>query len=435
VPRQSRPFDLAVKWDFTPVPSQAMIVVEEPKLEMRLDGPREVLFGERQTYRLELANTGSGNAENVSISLLPLGTGENVPATHQFGTLIPGEKKIIEVELTARQTGTLTVQVDAKGEGGLEAHLSEKIEVHRAALELSAEGPPMQFVGTQARYTVSLANSGTAAARSVQVTATLPAGVQYLSSSHGGQFAPAQNAVTWTLDNLGVGAQTALELTCSLAEAGSSRLAVAAVAEGDLSASAEVTTRVEAIADVSMQVLDPVGPVPVGGDAIYELNVQNRGTKSAEGIDVMVFFSQGVEPVEAEGQRHRILPGQVVFETIPVLAAGESLKLRVKARAQEPGNHVFRVEMSCKALGTRQVSEETTHFYGTATAARQGSPTATAAPAAGSAAHDDAAPTADRGGTAGNTAPAAAPATPAATGAGSPSSPPRSGQLLPRRQP
>ena len=48
IPKQSKPFELAVRWDFKPSPSQAMIEVQEPKLMMRLEGPREVLFGERE---------------------------------------------------------------------------------------------------------------------------------------------------------------------------------------------------------------------------------------------------------------------------------------------------------------------------------------------------------------------------------------------------
>ncbi|MEA1951618.1 MAG: hypothetical protein U9N87_09545, partial [Planctomycetota bacterium] len=45
VPRKSRPIDMGIRWDFKPAASQTVIEVQEPKLEMRLDGPREVAFG------------------------------------------------------------------------------------------------------------------------------------------------------------------------------------------------------------------------------------------------------------------------------------------------------------------------------------------------------------------------------------------------------
>ena len=71
IPRQSRPFDLAVRWEYKPIASQAMIEVQEPKLLLQLEGPREVLYGKKELYRLKLANTGNGNAENVVVTLDP----------------------------------------------------------------------------------------------------------------------------------------------------------------------------------------------------------------------------------------------------------------------------------------------------------------------------------------------------------------------------
>ncbi len=105
IPRQSRPFDLAVRWESKPIASQAMIEVQEPKLSLQLEGPREVPYGKKELYRLKLANTGNGNAENVTIVMTPIGTGENLPASHKVGLLAAGKEKSLEVELTARQGG------------------------------------------------------------------------------------------------------------------------------------------------------------------------------------------------------------------------------------------------------------------------------------------------------------------------------------------
>ncbi len=48
--------------------------------------------------------------------------------------------------------------------------------------------------------------------------------------------------------------------------------------------------------------------------------------------------------------------------------------LKIKARADQPGNLVFRAEVNCQAAGAKLASEETTLFYGdgreTRTAAR-----------------------------------------------------------------
>ncbi len=75
VPRQSRPFELGVKWDYTPAGSQAQIEVQEPKLAIGFQGPREVLWGKAEIFKLEVTNTGTGDAENVVVTIAPVAVG------------------------------------------------------------------------------------------------------------------------------------------------------------------------------------------------------------------------------------------------------------------------------------------------------------------------------------------------------------------------
>ena len=159
------------------------------------------------------------------------------------------------------------------------------------------------------------------------------------------------------------GEQRVLEMKCTLALSGANRLEIASTADDDLVAAAETITRVEAMADLRLEVKDPEGPVPVGADASYELHVRNRGTKAAENVEVLAYFSNGVEPVSADGQTHRISPGQVVFDPIPAIPPATEVVLKVKAKAGLAGNHVFRAEVHCKTMGTRLVREEVTHYY------------------------------------------------------------------------
>ncbi|MHC4406017.1 MAG: CARDB domain-containing protein, partial [Planctomycetota bacterium] len=371
VPRESRPFDLAVRWDFTPAVSQAMIEVQEPRLDMRLHGPREVLFGKSEVYRLELTNSGTGDAENVEISMAPIGPGENVPATHKLGTLAAGEKKTIEVELTARHAGLLVIKVDAQDDSGVEAHVSEKITVHRPALDMAIQAPRIQYVGTNATWQIRVSNSGSAPATNVAVSATIPSGTEYVSNFGGGQLSADGSSLSWKLSRLDVGEEQSFDLTCKLARSGSSRLEVTSVAEGDLSVSKEAETIVEAMADLVLDLTDPPGPVALGAEATYQVRVQNRGTEDAEAVEVVVYFSHGIEPTAVDGGQHQIAPGQVLFDKIPTLAAGQGMTFQVRAKADKPGNYICRVEVHCKPVGARLVSEETTHFYDGARASRE----------------------------------------------------------------
>ncbi len=363
VPRQRRPIDLAVSWNYNPVVSQTVIEVEEPSLEISLHGPRELLFGKKDIYRLELENTGNGAAEDVLITLQPIGSSGAQPVRHRLGTIAAGEKSVIELEITARQAGQLTVQVKAEGGNGVQAELSESILVRRGHLQLEVDGPAVQYVGTEASYTVHATNDGNAAAENVEIVAELPEGARYLAHDNNGILSENKDAVTWQVSSFAPGEQLDLTVKCRLGKAGESRLQVSGAADTGLEASASAATKVEAIADLVLDVEDPAGPVAVGDEATYQLTIQNRGTKHADAVDVVVFFSHGIEPVGAEGATYKLAPGQVVFDPIPSVPAGEEVTLTIKARGEKPGNHIFRAEVHCKPLGTRLLSEETTRFY------------------------------------------------------------------------
>lgn len=371
VPRQNRPFDLAVRWESRPVGSQAMIEVQEPKLVLQLEGPREVLYGKKEVYRLKLANTGNGAAENVAIMLMPVGGGDNVPATHRLGSLAAGEEKVLDVELTARQAGNLTIQLDARADGGVHTELAEKVIVRRAGLKIDVEGPKMQFVGTAATYTVRVRNSGTAPARNIKLSAVLPAGTKYLSGIDDSHLDAATGRLDWTIETINPEVEHSFVVKCSLAAAGVCRVQVNATADDDLSTTAGAITRVESVANLSMEVRDPEGPVPVGDEATYEVRVRNRGTREAEGIEIFGYFSRGVEPTSAEGGPNRLGPGQVVFQPIPSLAPGAEVILKVHAKAEAAGNHVFRAEAHCRPLGARLVREATNLYYADASSIAQ----------------------------------------------------------------
>jgi len=363
VPRKSSPLDLAISYSFTPETSQTMVEVQEPKLAMSLTGPSEVLFGQTKVYKLTISNPGNGDTQNVSVTLLPIGHGSEAPGTHKLGNLAAGESKTIDIELTARQAGAIAIKAQSFAEGGLRAEASQEVRVRRAELKVSVEAPQVKYAGTPSTYTLLVENTGDALADGVTLSATLPQDAKFLSAS-GGRLDPQQARVTWNVGSLPAGGQRTFELQCALHAPGENRLQIATQATGDLSASTTCSTQVEAIADLKLEVRDPQGPVAVGDEAVYEVRIYNRGTKAAQGIDLAVFFSDGLEPSTADGGTHEIGEGQVIFQPLPSLGPGETAVYHVRSKAAAAGNHVFRAEVLCESLSTKLAAEEATHFYG-----------------------------------------------------------------------
>ena len=121
-------------------------------------------------------------------------------------------------------------------------------------------------------------------------------------------------------------------------------------------------TQVLALADLKLTINDPQGPVPLNKEAVYELRIVNRGSKAATRIGVVAQFSQGIEPV-GSSVAAQIVPGQVIFESIPRIEPGQEMTLLVRARADSEGTKRFRAEVTSDDSDTQLVAQETTYFY------------------------------------------------------------------------
>jgi uncharacterized repeat protein (TIGR01451 family) len=274
-----------------------------------------------------------------------------------------GQSKTLEIELTARKKGTLQVQAELRCDGRVHAKLQEPVLVHRADVALAVEGPRVQYVGTVATYQIRVRNGGDAAATNLKVTAKIPPEAKFLVSDDGGKASADGSKALWAIERLDPAAERVFQLKCQLVRDGAGRIEVQAAGDDDTAATATAATQIDSMADLALEVSDPSGPVPIGEVAVYEIRITNRGTKRATGVEAVAYFSRGVEPVAVEGGTYAVSPGQVVFDSIGDLAPGKEIVLKVKARAETEGSHMFRAEVYCKAVGTKLVSEETTHFY------------------------------------------------------------------------
>jgi uncharacterized repeat protein (TIGR01451 family) len=364
IPRSSRPLELGVTWTTAPVGSRAVVEVQEPKLDMTVSGPDEVLFGKPQLYRFTLHNPGTGLAENVKIDLFPPGGGEKPAATNELGNLPPGKSQTVEVELIARDPGKLAIKALASAEGGLSAEALKDVFCRKPELSVDWRGPDMKYAGTEATYYIRVRNPGTAAAEDVTVRATLPEGAQFQGASEGQSFDASRREIAWRVGSLGPGDDYYMELKCTVNTPGVNRLRIsAATVGGDLTDSKSAETNVVALADLKLEVTDPSGPVAVGEEAVYEIRVQNRGASSAKDINVVALFSAGVEPDKIEGAMYSVSDGRVSFRAIEELPAGRQITLQIRARAIQPGTHVFRAEVLCRELDIKLAAEETTRFF------------------------------------------------------------------------
>jgi hypothetical protein len=364
VPHRGRPMQLGVSWILSPVGSTAVVEVQEPKLQMMISGPEDVLFGKPQRYQLTLSNPGTGIAEEVWIKLVPPGGNTDSAITHEIGLLQPGKTQTIDLELTAREAGDLQVQALATAAGNLRADTTKHLFCRKPELELDWRGPDTKYAGTEATYYFRLRNSGSAPVDPLQLKLQLPAGVKYVEASGGDSFDAQKQHVTWQLAGLQPQEEKFVQVRCHLDQAGPCVMQLTAqTVAGEFQDEKTIKTEVIALADLKLEISDPKGPVPVGESAVYEIRVANRGTNHAQGVNIVGLFSEGIDPVSVEGAQFSIRDGRVSFRTIKNLPAGRDIVLRIHAKALQPGMHLFRAEVACQDLDIKLSSEETTRFF------------------------------------------------------------------------
>lgn len=358
VPQTADPIALNVEWTQAPPRVSAQVEVLEPKLMMALQGPKDVLYGQTAVYQIIVSNPGTGDAEGVVVDLI---SDDADPSdAKQLGTIAAGQQKVIEVSMTASQAGPMAMHFAAKS-GTLMAEAREEVMVRRANLELAVAGPQLVFAGADATYKVVVTNTGDAPAEEVHLGTLLPEGSEYLGGLTGVQ--PKSSQLVWSAGTLTPGKSAEFEFSVLMNTAGTFDIEVQTKAD-DLTDVAMTSTKVEAVADLKLTVNDPQGPKPVGEEVTYEVTLTNRGTKAARKVAVVVNFSEGIEPISVAGGTAEVGGGQATFAPIISIEPGASHQLKVTAKADRAGSHVFRAEVRCTDPETRLASEQTTRFFG-----------------------------------------------------------------------
>lgn len=364
IPRGGREMQLGVQWNHAPVGGNAIVEIQEPKLQMEISGPSDVMFGKSQRYALTLSNPGNGAAEEVVIELTPPGADKTGMVKHKVGTLAAGETKKIELELTAREAGELKIQAAATALGDLHTETMKAVTCRKAELQVDWRGPEKKYAGAIATYYIRVRNPGTAAADQVAVEIALPNGAELVEASQGHAWDEAAQKLTWQGATLNPGEERFMEVQCRMSQPGMNKLEVAAhTAAGDLRDAKSVPVTIEGMADLKLEVIDPQGVIPVGEMAVYEVRIKNNGLTAAKGVNVIAMFSEGIEPSHVEGGQHTINDGRVSFRTLDNVAPNSETVFKIHAKATSSGTHVFRAEVACQELDVKLAAEETTRFF------------------------------------------------------------------------
>ena len=354
-------FALGVEWTMLPQNAEMKIEVQQPQLAIALEGPSEVIFGKPQLYRIRVRNTGNADVRSVSVAMTAEPYGSN---QSEIGDIAAGGERVVEVELTFQQSGSLPIVATATSSvSKLDARSAIDVQVRQSELVATMYGPTEFYQGSVIDYELELINQGSITAAGTNCVLKLPVGADVVAMPPGATRAG--DSIKWEVKKIDPQEKLVFPLKVSLTKLGENQLSFSADCSSSSDAKAEFKTSIDSIADLHLTVVDPSAPAPVGQPVVYEVVIANRGKKPATNVDVITQFSEGIEPIRLEGQTGRIVPGQAIFNSIPTIGANEKLVLKVHAEASKAGVHRFRVEVKSKGSDTDLLEEESTRYLAT----------------------------------------------------------------------
>ena len=341
--------------------------VLQPMLELKVAGPDEVYAGDPASQVVTISNPGTGVATNVVLeAVIPKGLehARGGKLRTELGNLNPGEVRSVRLALAAVTGGSQVLQVGAKADAGLSQASTAKINVIAPSLATKIDGPGLRYLGREAEYTITIANDGAASTDNVRVMHKLPAGFDYVKSTRGAKFDENSRIVSWFVGRLDRGQSVDLGLVLNATKTGEFTHNVRATSDQGVVSDTKVSTRIEGVSALALNVTDLDDPVEVGKEAAYQIEIKNEGSAPATNVTLACELPQGTEFKTAKGpSRHAVAAGKILFQPIKSIAPGQTVTFQLQAAGLQPGMKRMRATIASDATESL-ISEELTRFYG-----------------------------------------------------------------------
>ena len=343
------------------------IKVREPKLVLKAENQDKVLIGETAAFNLTVNNPGDGSADQVKIHAV-LSEGLEHPRGQKIdfdiGNLAAGETRNVTVMCMTKGGGVQKCDAVAEADGGLHAKETASVSVITPRLDLQVMGPGLRYLGRKALYTIKVTNPGDAAASNVTVSDIVPDGFKVLAASDGGRHDFSTRTVSWFLGEIAPGQSHEVKFEVQAINPGEFSHKASAVGARGLHAESELTTRVEGLSALMLEMVDTEDPIEVSSDTAYEVRITNTGSKVETDIKLEATVPDKMEFKSATGPvRFHEEGKKVVFEPIEKLAPKADAIFHINVKAVEAGTVRFKIQMTSTNLVEPVIKMEATRIY------------------------------------------------------------------------
>ena len=347
--------------------ASSRINVARPMLKVEVKAPQEVRLGDVVNLEIVISNPGTATATGiVLVEHIPDGLYHKdgkVLENRNIESLKPKEKKVLALSLTCTGPGNLVNHVVVKANNNLAVEDKTTIRAMAPILKLGIAGPRQRFLERKASYRLVVSNSGTASAQNVDLVATLPSAVKFVSTNQSGVYEPQTHTVHWALEELPAQEAGEIELVVLPTQIGEHSIRFVGNGQNNLKAEDVKTMTIDGLPALSFEVVGSSNLVEVGKDVVYEIRVANKGTKSANNVRVQAQLSDGMTFIKAEGTPSQSKNGIVAFSSLSQLEAKGEKVFKITARCNADGDHRLSVQVVSDDLSSPITKEESTRVF------------------------------------------------------------------------
>ncbi len=289
----------------------------------------------------------------------------------EVGDLAAGKSMEQRVMVKAERPASFGSYAIAKSELG--EVKSERIEAEFAApkLEISAQpARPFTYVGEDARFQLTIRNTGSVAADRAVLAAAAGQGAEvtniYVSDDQRGDDDKIMLGTLQPGQSTTVYVDVSTPDEAAVVKLGAVTQAVCRDSGAELArAEAVAQLEVRTISALQLEVVDQQDPVQVGGQTVYEVTVINEGSGPDNNLKVSAVLPKGTKFVSAQGDTEVTNDGNKVTMTeVPTLESGGSVTWYVTVEAVEAaGGQKFDVTINSDNTDGDITEAEPTRLY------------------------------------------------------------------------
>jgi uncharacterized repeat protein (TIGR01451 family) len=343
------------------------VKVREPKLVVKANALEKVMIGDMTAFTITVSNPGDGNADQVRIQAMLSEGLENVrgpKVDFEIGSLGAGESRSVQIMCVAKLGGAQMCKAVATADGDLSAHETATVNVMLPRLDLQVVGPGLRYLDRKALYTIKVTNPGDAPATNVTVSDVVPAGFKVLAASNGGRHDANTRTVSWFVGEIGPGQEREVQLEVLAVNPGHHTQKALAIGTRNLHAEGEVSTNVEGLSALGVEMTCTENPVEVNGETAYDIHINNTGSKTETDIKLVAEVPPQMQFKSATGPAsYKVEGNKIIFDTLPALAPRAEAPFHINVKAIEPGTVRFKIQVTSTNLVEPVIQMEATRIY------------------------------------------------------------------------